>query len=108
MPVTLNPVPLAATCEIVTLDPPVLVMVSRSDELLPTVTVPKLRLAGSALSEPAVTPVADKPTVRGESDASETIVTLPLTAPVVCGVKVTLNVVLWEPASVKGRLMPLN
>lgn len=85
-----------------------MVTVSESEELLPTVTVPKLRLVGLPLSAPAVTPVADKPTVSGEFDASETMVTLPLTEPEVCGVKVTLNVVLCELASVSGVAIPLN
>lgn len=93
-PEMLNPVPLAAICEIVTVDPPVLVRVSESDELLPTVTVPNLRLLGLAVSAPAATPVAERLTVSGELSASETIVTVPLALPADCGAKVTLNVVL--------------
>lgn len=95
-PLKLNPVPLVAICDMVTLVPPVLVTVSAKEELLPTVIVPNARLVGSEVRDPGVTvtPAADKPTVRGESVASEVTVTLPLTAPADSGAKVTLNVVL--------------
>jgi hypothetical protein len=64
IPLRLNPVPLIATREIVTLEPPILVTVSDRDCLLPTVTLPKLRLAGAEVSCPRVTPVPDTGTVR--------------------------------------------
>ena len=45
-PLKLNPVPLAATAEIVTLVPPELVRVPVSDFEAPTWTFPKLKLVG--------------------------------------------------------------
>jgi len=74
-------VPLIATEEIVTLVPPVLVIVSESDGSLPTVTLPKLRLVGLAPSAPVVTPVPDRAIVRDESEAFELMVTVPLALP---------------------------
>jgi hypothetical protein len=78
----------------VTLVPPVLVTVSDNDCLFPTVTLPKLRLAGLAPSVPAATPVPDKGSVKGESEASEVIVTAPLVLPLACGPKATVKLVL--------------
>ncbi len=49
-PVMLKPAPVAVACEIVTLVPPELVRVSERLLLLPTWTLPKLRLAGFAVS----------------------------------------------------------
>src|SRR5208282_3759855 len=57
IPLTLNPVPLAETAEIVTVVPPVFVTVSDSESLLPTCTLPKLRVVGFDPSVPSVTPV---------------------------------------------------
>lgn len=85
----LNPVPLMATCEIVTLEPPVLVTVSESEELLPTVTVPNARLVGSEVSAPAEAPVPDRPIVSGELEALDVTVTLPLALPAEVGSKTT-------------------
>lgn len=58
-----------------------LVIVSGSDELPFTVTLPKLRFAGFAVRAPGVTPVPDSAIVSEEFDASDVIVTAPLTAP---------------------------
>ena len=77
-----------------TLVPPVLVTFSDRDCLLPTVTLPKLRLAGFAPSVPAATPVPDKGSVKVEFEASEVIVTVPLALPLACGEKATVKVVL--------------
>jgi len=93
-PLNVNPVPLIETCEIVALEPPVLVTVSKSDELLPTVTVPKLRLAGLGARSAGVTPVPDKPTVKEGFEAFDVMVTLPLADPAACGANTTLKVVL--------------
>ena len=49
-PLTLNPDPVTATCEMVTLVPPVLVKVSGRLMLEPDCTLPKDRLAGLAVS----------------------------------------------------------
>lgn len=83
-------------------------MVSSNDELLPTVTFPKLRLVGLDVRKPGATPVPDRLTVSGEFEASDVMVTLPLAAPAAWGENDTLNVVLCEAASVKGVVMPLS
>jgi hypothetical protein len=49
-PLMLNPVPVAVACEIVTLDPPVLVSEFAKVTLLPTLALPKARLAGLEVS----------------------------------------------------------
>lgn len=49
-PVILNPVPLTEACEIVTLVPPVFVNESIKVWVPPTCTLPKVRLAGFAMS----------------------------------------------------------
>ena len=49
-PLTLNPEPVVLAAEIVTLVPPELVRVSVREVLLPVATLPKLRLAGAAVS----------------------------------------------------------
>lgn len=94
MPLKVYPVPEMLTCEIVTLVPPVFVTVSEIDELLPTVTFPKLMLVGLAPNVPGATPVPDKPMVNVGFDPFEVMVTLPLALPAAVGVNVTLNVAL--------------
>jgi hypothetical protein len=78
----------------VTLEPPVLVNVSDRDCLLPTVTLPKLRLVGFAPSAPDATPEPDNGMLREGLEAFEVIVTLPLTLPADAGVNVTVKVAL--------------
>jgi hypothetical protein len=79
---------------IATLDPPEFVKVSDSIWLLPTCTLPKLRLGAAALSDPAVVapPVPASGMVRLGADPLLRIVTLPLATPLDWGVKVTLKV----------------
>ena len=108
IPLRLNPVPVIATCEIVTDDPPVLVIFSVRDGSLPTVTLPKLRLVGFAPSVPCETPVPDRAIVKVELEASETMVTEPVALPAACGAKLTVNVVLCEGLSVSGVVRPVN
>jgi len=107
-PLRLNPVPLTATCEIVTLVPPVFVTVSRSDELLPTVTVPKLRLVGFDVSRPGETPVAVRGISSAGFDALDMTVTLPVAAPAEVGVNRTLKLVLCPAPTVIGVVTPLK
>ena len=72
----------------------------------PTVTLPKLRLAG--LEERSrLTPVADRETVAGELVALLTTDKLPVTLLVVVGAKVTLKVAVWPAVRVKGKEGPL-
>jgi len=92
----------------VTLEPPVLVIVSDRDWLLPTVTFPKLRLVGFDPSVPCVTPVPVTGMVRVGLDAVEVIVTLPLALAVDVGANLTLKVALWPAVRVSGVVMPLR
>ena len=66
-----------------TLDPPELVTVSERDMLLPTITLPKLRLVGLDKRVPAEIPAPDKGRVSVELEAFETMVTVPVALPTV-------------------------
>jgi len=96
----------------VALASPVLVTVSASDLLLPTCTLPKLRLdwvdarvAGVTL----IAPVPESPTLSVGLEALLARARLPLTMPVACGVNATLKLgLLWPGSKVKGRLKPLT
>jgi len=85
----------------------VFVIVSEIVPLLPTFTLPKLRLVGFALRAPAATPVPDKLMVRLGLGASDVMVTVPLAFPLAFGANVTVNVVLLDAASVTGVVIPL-
>ena len=91
-----------------TLEPPVLVIVSDRDWLLPTVTFPKLRLVGFDPSVPCVTPVPVTGIVRVGLDAVEVMVTLPLALAADSGANVTVKVALWPAVSVTGAVIPLR
>lgn len=94
IPLSVNPDPLIPTWEIVTLDPPLLVTVSERALLLPTVTLPKLRVLGLAPNAPAVIPVPVSGIANEGLAPSEVIVTVPFALPADCGAKVTVNVAL--------------
>ena len=94
IPLSVKPVPLIPTCEIMTVEPPVLVTVSDSAWLVPVCTVPKFRLVGFAPSAPSAAPVPVNAIDSEGLGASEVIVTFPLALPVACGANVTVNVVL--------------
>ena len=85
-----------------------LVSVSLRVELAATTTLPKLKLAGVAVSAPGATPVPDKDIVSVGFDAFEVMVTVPLALPAACGANVTENVVLWDGFRVRGVVMPLS
>lgn len=82
MPLKVKPVPLTLNAEIVTLTPPVFVIVSDNAELLPTVTVPKLRLVGFAVSVPGVTPAPDNGIDNVAFEAFEVTISVPVAFPV--------------------------
>ena len=84
-----------------------LVTVSDRLELLPTCTLPKLRLVGLAVSAPGVIPVPDNGMVRVGFEAFDVMVTLPLAAPAEAGANFTLKVALWPAVRVTGAVMPL-
>ena len=79
---------------IVTLEPPELVTVSDSVWLLPTCTLPKMRLVAVAVSDPGVTPVPESGTFNVGFDPLLLTERLPLADPTVVGVKVTLKLTL--------------
>lgn len=108
IPLSVNPVPLIPSWEIVTLEPPVLVTVPERDCLLPTVTMPKLRLVGFDASAPAATPAPDNGTVRVGVGAFEVIVMLPVAFAADCGANVTVKPALCPAASVTGAVIPLS
>lgn len=101
-PLRLNPVPLAAAAETVTLAVPVFVKVTLCVAVLPTFTFPKLMLAGEALSS-RLDPEPLKATVVGESVAVLVTVRLPLALPALAGANVALRVRLFPAVRVAGR-----
>ena len=107
-PLMVNPVPETADCEIVMLDPPVLVRVSDKVCFVPTGTVPKPRLVGFAPRTPAKTPVPVNPIFNTGLFASEAIETVPLAPPVVAGANEIVKVVLCDAVKVRGVESPLN
>ncbi len=108
MPLTLNPVPLAATEEIVTLVPPEFVTVSDNVLFAPTCTLPKPRLVGLDPRAPAATPVPESGIANEGFDAVEVTVTFPLALAADVGVNFTLKVAPWPAFRVRGVVMPLT
>ena len=87
---------------------PLAVNVPEAVPLFPTVTLPRLRVAGLILNCPtAEDPVPESGIVSVGFDAVEVIVTLPLALPDADGVNFTVNVVLFPAASVKGVEIPV-
>ena len=107
-PVTLNPFPVAVACEIVTLDPPLLVTVSERVCVASTRTLPKLKLGLVAASVPAVVAVPDNEIESVGLEASLVRVILPVGVPAVVGANITLNDLLAPAAKVKGKVIPLR
>jgi len=92
-PLALKPVPEAVALVIVTLELPVLVKVTFSELLLPSLTLLKFKLPGLALSScVAVWPVPLKVMESGEFGPSLASVTVPVTLPVAVGANTMLNV----------------
>jgi hypothetical protein len=106
-PLKPKPVPLGVIWEIEKGDPPELVRVSESEVVLPVVTLPKPRLAGAAVSCPAVTPAPESATFSGELVAFDVIARLPLTLPLDVGENFTLKLTLCPAFSVAGKVRPL-
>ena len=76
--------------------------------MLPTVTLPKLRLLGLDPSAPGATPMPANGMVRAGLEAFEVIVTLPLTLPADAGMNVTFKIALCPAVSVTGAVIPLR
>ena len=86
---------------------PELVRVIFCEELLPTLTLPKLTLAGLMLNPDCVcVPVPLNATVVAEPDASLAIEMLPLAPPTEDGVKLAEKLMLWPALSVIGMDNP--
>src|SRR5947209_13779680 len=91
-----------------TLELPVLVTVTVCGLLLPTNTLPKLKLVGLAVSwNVAATPVPLSGIAVGELGALLTTETLPDTLPTPAAAKATLKFVLCPGVNVKGSVSPL-
>jgi len=76
--------------------------------LLPTCTLPKLRLVGLALIVPCETAVPDNETVSDGFEASLVTVSVPLGVPAAVGANTTLNDLLEPAARVNGTVTPLT
>jgi len=87
---------------------PVLVSLSVNVKLLPTRMLPKLRLVGVEVNAPGATPVPVRAIVKLEFDASEVIVTVPVTLPPVVGANETVKVVFCDGFTVSGVVIPLS
>lgn len=108
IPLKLKPEPVMATCEIVTLELPLLVTLTFCVLLLPTCTLPKFKLDG-LLSNCSVedTPVPLREIVKGEFGALLASDKLPLSDPAEVGAKTTVKVELAPGLIVSGMLSPL-
>jgi len=93
-PLMLNPLPLTDDAEIVTLSPPVLVREAADDLEVETCTLPKPKLAGFAVSDPAARPLPLREIAKLELDALEPILSVPLAEPEAAGSNVTVKEVL--------------
>jgi hypothetical protein len=108
IPVRVKPDPLTPACETVTPDPPEFVNIPDSDCSPPSVTVPKAKLVGFAVTVPAVAPVPDNGMVRFGFEAFEVMVTLPVADPETVGANLTVKVVLCPAFNIRGALIPLT
>ena len=85
-----------------------LVTVSERDLFLPTVTLSKLRLLGSAPNPPGVTPIPDRGMVRLGFDPLDVMAMLPLALPAEDGLNNTVKFALCPAANVAGAVIPLK
>jgi len=107
MPLRVNPVPLTAACEMLTAVPPLFVRVTLADWVAPTAMLPNDSLVGFSDSCPAATPVPERGMLRVGFEAFDVTVSVPLTAPVAVGSKLTLKDALCPAPSVRGVVIPL-
>lgn len=88
---------------------PVAFSVAVPEELVPSATLPKARVDGVMESCPAaVAPVPETPIVKDAFDASEVMVTVPLTDPEEVGANLTLTVAVPPAVKVRGVVIPLT
>jgi hypothetical protein len=107
-PLTVNPAPETFTADIVTLEFPVFVKAALKSLLLPTITLPKLRIDVLNVSSwvPA-TPVPLNAIVSGELGALLVSEIEPVTLPAALGAKTALNVAFDPVGIVSGALRPV-
>jgi hypothetical protein len=103
----LNAAPLTVADEIVSVALPLFESVIVCELLLPTVTLPKLALAGVAENCGWV-PVPVRGTVSEKLEPEPPSVMVPLTAPEVTGVKLAEKGTLWPTLTVTGVVKPDN
>lgn len=77
------------------------------EALAPTVTVPKLSVAGETDSCPWAVAVPESGMLSGEFEAFDTTERVPLLEPEAVGAKVAVKVTLWLEVSVVGRVSPV-
>jgi hypothetical protein len=107
-PLLLYPVPVTVTPEIVTFEFPLLVSVVVNELLLPTLTLPKLKLdALNPSTRVAATPVPLSEIVVGELGALLTSVIDPVTLPAALGPNTALNVAALPAPMVTGAVIPV-
>jgi hypothetical protein len=105
----LNPTPKTPTWESVTLLLPLLVKVMICELLLPTNTLPKLKLVGLAVNwNVAATPVPLRAMAVGEFAALLTSDTLPVTLPAAAGANCTVKVLDCPADRLRGKVSPLR
>src|SRR5579863_1802121 len=92
IPLTLTPVPVTLTCEIVNVALPEFISVMLWELLFPKVTLPKLAEFGVA-DTAAWVPVPLKPIVAGVGERLVVIVTLPAEVPAAVGLNVVLKLI---------------
>lgn len=102
--VMLNAAPVTFAAVTVKFDPPVLLRVMDCVLAAPTVTSPKLRLVGFAVSwlPAGVMPLPERLRMVGGFVASLVTVTFPVEAPAASGENATVKVTLWLGANVRG------
>ena len=90
-----NTDPVKFACEMVIVDPPVLVRVSGRFELLPTCTLPNASVVGLAARAPEATPVPESGMLKLGFEPLEVTLIVPLAAPLAVGEKSTVNDSCW-------------
>lgn len=107
-PLALKPAPVTPTLEMDTLEFPLFVKATLSALLLPTFTLPKLRLEVLRPSNfVAATPVPLSVMAKGEFGALLVRLTEPVTAPAVLGANTALNVAEPPAAMFNGVVIPV-
>jgi hypothetical protein len=106
IPEMLNPVPVAATAEIVALVPPVFLIVSVWLDVCPTVMLVYVKLVGDAVKVAGVTAVPLEGIDKLGFDAFEVTVAVPVNVPALVGANFTVNVVLCPAVNVTGGVIP--